>query len=115
MAVLCWEHDVTLETVYPIVHTYSGATLRGTLLTIRLSFIQVICTGNEERLLDCYFPEAFGAAASDAGSNSTPENASDADMAPVRGVPESRCGRGDNRILGVMCRKFPINGAELVQ
>lgn len=106
---------MTFETVCPIVHTYGSAALRGALLTNRLSFIQVICTGNEERLLDCYFPEAFGAAASDAGSNSTPENASDADMAPVGGVPESRCGRGDNRILGVMCRKFPINGAELVQ
>ena len=91
-----------------------------------LFVIQVVCTGKEERLLDCDFPQDFGAdygfdyygggynenwpAPAHAAPEPGPmENA----PAPSGGLPNSNCGRNDNMRFGVICRRFEITGALL--
>ena len=77
---------------------------------IVLFVCQVVCTGKEERLLDCDFPQDFG---EDYGSDyygfSYNENA----PVPSGGIPNFSCARDDNRRLGVICRRFEITGASL--
>lgn len=61
----------------------------------------VVCTGTEARLDECFFPEDFGAAPID----------SDSGPAVLTGVSGAPCGRRDGRVLGVACRQFEIEGA----
>ena len=87
--------------------------------------LQVVCTGKEEQLLDCSFPENFGIdyvytpptydyynenwpAPSHALPTPAPvENA----PAPSNGLPGVGCDRGDTERLSVICRRFEITGA----
>lgn len=56
------------------------------------------CTGKEERLGDCFFPQDFG----------SPQDP----MAPQpAGIPSADCSRSDGSILAVACRQFEIEGA----
>ena len=60
----------------------------------------VLCTGKEERLDECFFPEDFG----DARNN-------DYSSAPdVGGIRAAGCRRRDGSMLGVVCRQFEIEG-----
>lgn len=56
------------------------------------------CTGKEDRLLDCGFPEGF-------------DNYSGDDEGPDEGVLFARCSRTDNGRLSVVRRQFEITGA----
>ena len=69
------------------------------------SFVfQVVCTGKEERLLDCDFPEDF---VDDYGS---PESALEDDApAPSSGLRSRLCDSDKDR-LSVICRRFEITG-----
>ena len=58
---------------------------------------QVVCTGREDQLSDCVFPEEFG----DAVSTDNPESAS--------GL-SAGCGARDGEIFGVVCRRFDVTG-----
>ena len=88
------------------------------------SMFQVVCTGKEERLLDCDFPQDFGV---DYGSDSytpiddyanwpgpshaAPESAPMENApAPSGGLPSFICDRDTER-LSVICRQFEITGA----
>ena len=62
---------------------------------------QVVCTGKEERLIDCTFPENFSAP-SDAELPATP---------PIPGIPGAFCRSDDTHRFSVVCRRFEINGA----
>ena len=100
---------------------------------------QVVCTGKEARLLECDFPENFGAdyfgtddylvdvgsdyddPTGDYNSNrpaqslaaSEPEQMENA-PAPSGGLPNAACQSTDNRRLSVVCRRFEITGAPFV-
>ena len=91
-----------------------------------LFVFQVVCTGKEESILDCDFPQDFGAdygfdyygggynenwpAPAHAAPEPAPmENA----PAPSGGLPNSNCARDDSRRLSVICRRFEITGAFL--
>ena len=85
----------------------------------------MVCTGKEERLLECYFPENFGIfdeythptydyyndngpAPSHALPTPAPvENA----PTPSNGLARVGCDRGDTERLSVICRRFEITGA----
>ena len=71
---------------------------------------QVVCTGKEERLLDCDFPQDFGVDY----DFSYFRDGSEGGPAPGGGLPNSNCVRNDNRRLGVICRRFEITGAPLL-
>lgn len=59
---------------------------------------EVICTGLEARLADCFFPEAFGASGGSVGPGSSP------------GV-DGQCGDFSTlSVLAVICRTFPLEG-----
>lgn len=60
----------------------------------------VQCTGTEERLEDCFFPQAFGEIA---------RGDRDPDAPP--GVPNADCRRQNSDIVAVACRRFEIKGA----
>ena len=68
---------------------------------------QVVCTGKEERLLDCDFPQDFGVDYDYSFYAGGPEGA----PAPGGGLPNSNCAGNDNERLGVICRRFEITGA----
>ena len=84
---------------------------------------QVVCTGKEERLLDCDFPEDFGvdyesdsytpsfSANWPGPSHAAPESAP-MENAPVPsgGLPSVTCDRDRDR-LSVICRRFEVTGA----
>ena len=94
------------------------------------SVLQVACTGKEERLMDCFFPEDFGfdymynpptdradyynenwPAPSHALPALAPaENA----PPPSNGVQRIGCDSGDAGRLSVICRRFEITGAATV-
>ena len=60
----------------------------------------VLCTGKEERLDECFFPEDF-------------EDARLGDYAPeVEGIRRASCRRQDGSVLGVVCRRFEIEGVQ---
>lgn len=63
----------------------------------------VRCTGTEDRLDDCFFPQAFG-------TIMRPGRAVDAPP----GIPRTACQRTDSAILAVACRRFEIKGALLL-
>ena len=106
--------------------TMEEGNLRGAFLLIA-PFLQVLCTGAEERLLDCGFPENFGIdyvytprsyddylgynwpAASHADPAPAPaENA----PSPSNGLPRVGCNRGNRELFSVICRRFEITGME---
>ena len=60
----------------------------------------VLCTGVEERLDECFFPEEFGDRAAFAPAGA--------------GVSGASCRRRDGLVLGVVCRQFEIEGAPRV-
>lgn len=64
--------------------------------------VQVACSGNEERLLDCVFPENFGDYVSPAERGPG---------APSLGLAKAPCGLNDDNRLAVICRRFDIPGA----
>lgn len=63
---------------------------------------EVECTGTEERLADCFFPQAFG-------TIPRPNQAPDAPP----GIANADCRRMDSATLSVGCRRFEIEGAIL--
>ena len=84
-----------------------------------------MCTGKEERLLDCDFPEDFGEDDSSSYDSSSyseyelgPANAPQ--PTPMENAPASSggqfsfsCARSDNGRLGVICRRFEMTGTAL--
>lgn len=54
--------------------------------------LQITCTGNEDRLEDCLFPDGFG---------------------QLDNFDRSACLQPESRRLGVVCRTFEITGAML--
>eukprot|EP00892_Ulva_mutabilis_P007291 jgi/Ulvmu1/4934/UM204_0006.1 len=92
---------------------------------------EVVCTGKEERLLDCEFPQDFGVDYSSpydyyggynenwpAPAHAAPEPAP-MEMAPPPagslGLPFSRCERSDRNRLSVVCRRFEITESEFIR
>ena len=79
--------------------------------------MQVVCTGKEERLIDCHFPEEFGnAVPADydySAATPTPLPASTA-PAPDPGIDVpgnlNDCTLIDNDVFGVVCRRFELTG-----
>lgn len=60
-----------------------------------------MCTGKEERLIDCSFPENFG----------SPSDTDAPAQSPSRGLSNALCVDDDGRRFSVVCRRFEINGA----
>lgn len=74
--------------------------------------MQVDCTGKEERLLDCVFPQNFGvdyvyAPYDDYGDYRAPPAVPPGTI----GLPNAGCDAGDSGFLAVVCRRFEIPGA----
>lgn len=66
----------------------------------------VVCTGAEERLGECFFPEGFGA------SPRTSAQPDDGDTDPnQRGLTGTSCNFRDRTVFSVICRRFGIQGA----
>ena len=63
---------------------------------------EVQCTGLEERLDQCFFPEEFGDARPDYSGDSGP------------GIRGAECAERDGRTLAVVCRQFEIEGKRLI-
>lgn len=66
------------------------------------------CTGLEDRLEDCFFPEAFG-------SNPIPRrprraNAQASPGPDTKGIADAACSQDDGSTLAVVCRQFEIEG-----
>lgn len=78
-------------------------TLADTTATHVVWATEVRCTGIEQRLDACLFPEAFG----EAGDYEYRGQDGDDGV----GIWYSSCSRIDSRMLGVVCRQFPVNGA----
>ena len=64
---------------------------------------EVRCTGKEERLADCNFPEEFGNASVRTADQTPPPSARP-------GVSDGICGQVDEEVLGVVCRRFELEG-----
>lgn len=62
----------------------------------------VDCTGTEERLADCFFPQAFG-------DITRPDQPRAPDARP--GITNAECRFASSAIVGVACRRFAIDGA----
>ena len=80
--------------------------------------VQVVCTGKEERLLDCDFPQDFGGDYnfyySSYDYSFAPGPAPEAVAvapSPSNGLPGGGCDSGDRNRLSVVCRRFEITGA----
>lgn len=77
--------------------------------------VQVVCTGTEDRLLDCDFPEDFETDYSYRGP--PPDYGAPASQAapppptPDAGIRRASCSRNDNNRFSVICRQFEISGA----
>lgn len=71
----------------------------------------MVCTGKEARLIDCYFPENFGAGD---GGNESIDSA--ADLAPPLsiGLSSRSCNAIIDQRLSVICRRFEITGVQQV-
>ena len=67
------------------------------------------CTGQEERLSDCFFPEDFGNVIRDFNSALTQP----APESSPPGIQDADCRVRDNYVLGVVCRSFKIEGRTL--
>ena len=65
---------------------------------------EVRCTGVEDRLIDCDFPEEFGA------NIPVPQRVTSNSTVGVRRLSRT-CDRNDDRALRVVCRRFGIPGA----
>ena len=82
----------------------------------------MVCTGKEERLLDCDFPQNFGIdyeyerpeyeyANWPGSTHPAPEPAPlESAPAPAGGLPNGGCSRSDRNRLAVICRRFEITG-----
>eukprot|EP00892_Ulva_mutabilis_P007276 jgi/Ulvmu1/4920/UM202_0005.1 len=70
---------------------------------------QVLCTGKEERLDECFFPEDFGNI-----DMRLPDQQSPGD-AGVVGVEGTTCSAVDNDIVGVICRRFEIEESDVIR
>ena len=96
---------------------------------IDLLVVQVVCTGKEERLLDCDFPQDFGADygfgynGDDYTANRPGPSHAEPGAAPISveiapepsgGIPNPLCASGDGRRLGVICRRFEITGVSFM-
>eukprot|EP00892_Ulva_mutabilis_P004967 jgi/Ulvmu1/2842/UM144_0007.1 len=70
------------------------------------------CTGKEERLTDCFFPEAFGD-----NTRPPPPSFPGAPPAPppAPGIPNADCSRRDGSTLAVACRRFEIEESEVIR
>lgn len=74
---------------------------------------EVQCTGREERLEDCFFPEDFGRNVPQSGAGGPAASGVGILDAPCRfrDAASSPRGGGNYAVLSVMCRRFPIEGA----
>ena len=79
---------------------------------IDVSLFQVVCTGKEDRLLDCDFPQDFGPEyfVSYNENNEYNENV----PATGGGLADAACLSSDSRRFNVICRRFEIPGAVLL-
>lgn len=69
-----------------------------------------MCTGKEDRILECGFPEDFDSYNNYDYYYGLP---STAPPPPDEGIGRARCRRIDNNRLSVVCRQFEITGARL--
>eukprot|EP00892_Ulva_mutabilis_P007289 jgi/Ulvmu1/4932/UM204_0003.1 len=94
---------------------------------------EVVCTGKEERLLECDFPQNFGVDYSSpygnyydyyggynenwpAPAHAAPEPApTETAPAPSGGLPNAGCDRSDRNRLAVVCRRFEISESEFIR
>lgn len=83
---------------------------------------QVVCTGREERLLDCHFPEAFGSDGNSSvggtggGGGYGEQRATSSPLPADPGIATALCARADNRgtpFMKVACRQFELLGVLL--
>lgn len=75
--------------------------------------VQVVCTGKEERLVDCSLPESFGEENGDdysSNGNSDTEETSPAAPGLSAGIASSDCSDDESGRLRVVCRQFEIIG-----
>ena len=92
-------NEVTNSTGTPVGSDYSDYSAPGEIVWAT----DVLCTGKEERLDECFFPEDFGDARND--YSGPPVSA---------GIRRSSCRRQDGSVLGVVCRQFEIEGGPLL-
>ena len=79
----------------------------------------MVCTGKEDRLIDCNFPEQFGNATAadasdydDAVQPASPQSPASAPAPDPGVVTQGRdCTLLDNSAFGVICRRFELTGA----
>lgn len=88
---------------------------------------EVVCTGKEERLLDCDFPQNFGIdyeyerpeyeyANWPGSTHPAPEPAPlESAPAPAGGLPNGGCSRSDRNRLAVICRRFEITESDSIR
>lgn len=70
--------------------------------------MQVVCTGKEDRLIDCKFPQNFGSPVDDYG---LPVVSDTPAPTPSPGLTRGSCNSGDRQRFSVICRRFEITGA----
>lgn len=66
----------------------------------------VVCTGTEERLDECFFPEEFGA--NPRTFHQTVDVGADVDQL---GLTRTSCNFKDSKVFSVICRRFELSGA----
>eukprot|EP00892_Ulva_mutabilis_P004969 jgi/Ulvmu1/2844/UM144_0009.1 len=71
---------------------------------------EVRCTGKEESLADCFFPEQFGN-----GPVAIPGTPVAAGQLPAPNAGRALCTRTDEQMLGVVCRNFEIEGSDVIR
>ena len=68
----------------------------------------VVCSGLEDRLVECLFPQEFGANPSGNGNDYGPPSPPGGGLTGFR----AGCSRRDGTLLSVACRRFEIEGAQ---
>lgn len=75
--------------------------------------VQVVCTGKEDRLLDCEFPENFNngdvSPYDYGGRTGSAADIPSSAPGPATGIA-SGCGESDAGYLAVVCRSFEVTG-----